>query len=218
MNEERPADSSSPARAGRSPAEWLLYAALGLAAVAVPPFLSRLDLPILGRTDFDVFAGTASIALAVFGWREWRKRRHQPWVRLAPLALLLMVAFRYLQFITEYSVKDWDYRCYETAAQDVLAGRNPYRMGNLHSYLYPPVPAQLFAVAYGVVDATAGLVGRHPTPATTWDLVFYLYQCGQLAMVLQLQPYRLGISQGVGISTYRAAAGNHGKELAAPDL
>ncbi len=195
------ADRSTVRRVSVTPVEWLVYALMGLVAVAVPPFLSRLDLPILGRTDFDVFAGTASIALMAFGLWEWRKRRGMKWQRFVPLMALLLVAFASLQFIAEHSVKDWDYQCYEMAGQDVLLGRNPYDMGNTHSYgyLYPPVTAQTFGVAYGLVGAAAQLVGRGPTPEATWDLVFYLYQCGQLAMVclLFVLCYRLGRRLGL---------------------
>jgi len=182
-----------------APFRWLMYALLALLAALIPPFLSRLNLPILGRTDFDVFAGTASIALMLIAVWEWRRRRAMSWRAFVPLIALLLVAFSTLQFITEHSVKDWDYLCYQTAGQDVLLGRSPYQMGNLHSYLYPPLTAQLFALAYGVVDAAAQLVGRDPTPEATWDLVFYFYQCGQLLMVclLFMLCYRLGTRLGL---------------------
>lgn len=178
---------------------WFAYLGLALLATLTPRFLARLDLPILGRTSFDLFAGTASLALALIGLYEWRARIRSSWPALAPLLAFLLVAFATLQFITEHSVRDWDYLCYQTAAQDLLAGRNPYQEGNLHSYLYPPLTAQLFAAAWLTLDAGARGLGLHPAPQALWDLLFYFYQCAQLFMVclLFLLCYRLATRLGL---------------------
>ncbi|MHB2017796.1 MAG: glycosyltransferase 87 family protein [Candidatus Xenobia bacterium] len=72
-------------------------------------------------------------------------RTPQKWVALALGATAVQIVSYYFKFPFIF----WDYRCYEAAARNLIAGRDPYDTGQL-VYVYPPPLAQALAGAYRI--------------------------------------------------------------------
>jgi hypothetical protein len=163
------------------------YAALALAAVATPLAVARLDPPWLsssyGRSyaHFELLGATGALALLAAAACELRRRGARTPAERLRVALPFGVVLLFLLLVSEYSRKPFDYDCYEYAGRALLAGLDPYERGLI--YLYPPLTAQLFALAHAGVEWGRGLVGLSPDPEAAWGTLFYLYQCAQLGLV-----------------------------------
>ena len=168
-----------------------LYTVLVLSAILLPIIFWKIDLSIIKNTYgesyeyFELFGFCASVALIVVAYVEIKKRDNLPFTKLLPVILPLLLIFKFLFFITEYSFKLGDYQCYEIAAKAIIEGTNPYSNPD-YIYTYPPLTAQVFSVLYQLVDRGGSLlypVGTYQQE-TVWAIVFYLYQCSQLMLII----------------------------------
>lgn len=157
-----------------------------LFSVLTPLILDQLPLPIFSNTYgkyyqvFEYFGFSTGLVLILNIIWEIRKIKPQEWEGYFRIIIPFGVAFFYLIFISEYSIQAWDYSCYVKAAEGILAGANVYG----DCYLYPPLIAQVLAAVHQVINAAALGIGQHPTEATVWRTVFYLYQCAQYGLIL----------------------------------
>jgi hypothetical protein len=185
-----------------------VYVALALSAIAAPLLLAKLDPPILsssyGRSyaHFELLGATGALALLVVAVRELRRVGGRSCAELLPIALPFLIGVHFVSLVSEYSRKPFDYDCYEYAGRVVRQGDNPYQRGLI--YLYPPLTAQLFAQAHRGIEQVGERIGLAPEPEAAWAVVFYLYQCAQLLLILLA--YQLGVrfAQGVGVRTSSA--------------
>lgn len=174
-----PSEISAPRVAG--------YVLLALLAVAAPIPLDLMDLPIFGSRDvFTLLGASMTIALVTVALVEARRRRQAQPMEFLPLAAFLMVSFGFLGQIVEYSMKTWDFGCYQKAAVAALGGRSLY---DATGYLYPPLTAQVMAMVFRVSQRVVP-----STDELRWQGVFYLYQCSQYLLVMgaYLLLHRLG--------------------------
>jgi hypothetical protein len=186
----------------------LLATGLALAAVGVPLALAALDSPLLshsyGRSSapFEAFAALAAAAVAALAARDYRSLRARSGRELVPIAAPVAVALVCAAQLGEHPRKPYDYDCYEYAGRALLLGENPYRVGL--TYLYPPLTAQLLALAQRAGAALASAFGAAPDADAIWSRIFYLYQCAQFGLVLALHALGVRLVQRFGAE--RAAA------------
>ena len=159
----------------------LLYPVLGTAAIVLPVVLWNQDWAILSYTYsrtyqlFELLGLCSAAAMLVVAAIELGPRRRQPWRQLLPGLLALALGLHYAVLISEYSNRPWDYRCYEYAAQEIIAGGDPYDQSG-YSYKYTPLPAQALAWLYrGLEPAGAALQDNmEGGESAGWYLVYYL--------------------------------------------
>lgn len=167
-----------------------LYALLVVAAVIVPPWIAAVEPASLassyGRRTvaFELLAAALAAVFATIAALEWRRRRPASLRAFLPVAVPLAIGLHFAYLLGEYPLKPFDYDCYEYAGRALQLGENPYRVGL--NYLYPPLTAQAFAVAYEGAALAANATGRAASPDALWDGVFYLYQCAQLGLIVAL--------------------------------
>jgi hypothetical protein len=137
--------------------------------------MSLAETPYFHGNKFVYFGLCGGVGLAVIAAVEFRRRKGAPGDALLPLIAFFSVSFYFLIFIAECWAKSWDYRVYEGAAIAVLQGRELYASG----YLYPPLTAQLLEKVYLLSEAVAGYFRLERDWTFSWDITFYLYQCGQ---------------------------------------
>ncbi|HEY9598161.1 MAG TPA: hypothetical protein V6D33_10865, partial [Cyanophyceae cyanobacterium] len=171
----------------------LAYSVLVLLAIVLPVILWQLNLPFIERTydgtvpgildsqPFELFGLFISIVLVFVTWLKVKKQEKKTLKTLTPIILPLLVSLQILFLLVEGTqTKASDYSlCYENAAQAIINGVNPY---TVKCYLYPPLPAQVLAFLYQVINRELLL-----SPANShkiWDIVFYFYQCGQFVLIL----------------------------------
>jgi hypothetical protein len=157
------------------------------------------------HVPFELLGLTGSLALAAVAFERWRSRPAAPWRERLPWLLPLLVCFHYLVLVSEYARKPFDYDCYEYAARALIAGENPWFSGLI--YLYPPLTAQALAAAFHAVSWLAALSGAAPDPEASWDTVFYLYQCAQLALVGLAFPLLVRFARAAGVAATPALLG-----------
>jgi hypothetical protein len=187
-------------------------AAAGLACLAVlaPLALTALELPVLaasyGRsaTRLELFAAFAALAAGIVAAFRLRERQGRPAAELVPVAAPLLVTLLYAFLIGEYARKPFDYDCYEYAGRAILLGEDPYVVGLL--YLYPPLTGQSFAFAHRALAWAAGLAAGAPDPEAIWGVVFYLFQCAQLGLILLAYALLTRFARAVGMEAARAHA------------
>ncbi len=164
----------------------LRYAMLGLAVVILPIVLWKMDLPIVSNTygndyePFELFGFCASIGLIVSAIIELRKQSNRSFERILLITLPVLVGFHFLNLIAEYSIKPWDYSCYERAANAIIAGANPYSTAE---YRYPPFVAQAVAFIYHFIRVSLAVVRANMSDESIWGLIYYFYQCGQFFLI-----------------------------------
>jgi Glycosyltransferase family 87 len=164
----------------------LRYAVSAIVAVIVPLLLERLHLPIVSNTYtaeqeiFELFG--LSAGLMIFFNTLWELKRLAPrrWEEALPVLLPAGVALLYLLIFCEYPTRSYDYNCYERAANEMLAGRNPYK----GCYYYPPLLAQALALGSHLVDSAKGLLGAKLAAERKSQTLFYLYECIQFGLIL----------------------------------
>jgi hypothetical protein len=189
----------------------LACAALALVAVLTPicvvPFAPGLLESSYGarHVPFELLGLTGSLALAAVALERWRSRPAASWRERLPWLLPLLVCFHYLVLVSEYARKPFDYDCYEYAARALIAGGNPWFSGLI--YLYPPLTAQALAAAFHAVSWLAAASGGAPDPEASWDTVFYLYQCAQLALIGLAFPLLVRFARAAGIAATPALLG-----------
>ncbi len=180
-------------------------AALALSAVGLPLLLAALDPPFLassygaGTVAFELFGFAAAGALATAAALRWRADPDASWQERLVACAPFLVGLHYAFLISEYSRKPFDYDCYEHAARALLLGVDPYLHGLI--YLYPPLTAQAFAALHSLLSAVTGA-----DPETLWDVVFYLYQCAQLGLILWLFELLVRFARLVGLDPAPAVA------------
>lgn len=166
---------------------WVRHAAYALAvlvAIAIPPYLSVLQLPNIAVTHtelqqpFVLFGLTGSIALLCLAALEIRRQSRPSLRSVAPTLVLLLIGFHYLMYLAAHSNRSGDYICYEKAGAALLADQDPYSYAE--GYIYPPLPAQAFAVALNAAQAVSPFSSAEAGPL----LIFYVYQCVQLLLLL----------------------------------
>jgi hypothetical protein len=157
------------------------YALLGAAAVILPIIMSLAETPFFYGNRFVYFGLCGGVALAAIAVIELRRRKGASIETLLPALAFFSVGFYFLIFITECWAKSCDYLVYEGAAVAVLQGGDLYASG----YPYPPLTAQLLEKVYIVSESVAAFFQLDRDGAFSWDVTFYLYQCGQyLATIL----------------------------------
>src|SRR5262245_65534 len=185
-------------------------AVLALIAVVAPLAITALEPAILansygrGSARFELFAGFAALIAGLAAALELRAGKARSAAELTPVLAPLLVALLYTFLIAECSRKPFDYDCYEYAGRAILLGEDPYLVGLL--YLYPPLTGQSFALAHRVLAWAAELTGRAPDPEAIWGVVFYLYQCAQLGLILLAYALLTRFARLVGMDPARAAA------------
>ena len=177
-------------------------AALACLAVLAPLVLAALEPPVLaasfGRsaTRLELFAAFAALAAGLLAALRLRELRGRPAAELVPVLGPLLVTLLYAFLIGEYARRPFDYDCYEYAGRAILLGEDPYVVGLL--YLYPPLTGQGFAFAHSALAWAAGLAGGAPDPEAIWGVVFYLFQCAQLGLILLAYSLLTRFARAVG--------------------
>ncbi len=183
-------------------------ALLALLAALLPLALAdaRIAASSYGRSTahFELFAGAASLAAALWAALELRARRVRTLGEVVPIAAPLLVALAYATLLGEHPRRPFDYDCYEYAGRALLLGANPWVAGL--NYLYPPLTAQAFALAHRGLFALAAWLGAAAGADAVWDLIFYLFQCAQLGLVLLLHALCVRLVGAVGLDAARAHA------------
>ena len=183
-----------------------LLALLGLFAVAAPLLLDAFAPALVSSSygashaRFELLGFSGALALLALALREVRRRPRRGARELAAVLAPLAVALHALVLVTESTRRPFDYDCYEYAGRVLLAGGDPYREGLL--YLYPPLTAELFAGAFRAVRGVGALLGAGPLgDESVWELVFYLYQCAQVALAAWLALLLGRFGRRMGLAT-----------------
>jgi hypothetical protein len=185
-------------------------AALALLAVLAPLAISAAGPPILSHSygrataPFELLAAFVALVAGLAAALELRARRGRPLAELVPVLAPLLVTLLYAFLIGEYARRPFDYDCYEYAGRAILLGEDPWRVGLL--YLYPPLTGQSFALAHSALAWAAGLAGGAPDPEAIWGVVFYLFQCAQLGLILLAYALLTRFARGVGMQAAPAHA------------
>ncbi len=137
----------------------------------------------IGRTydgysePFEILGLFVSAAILAYWVRSFRAdtddRRETIVERLVVGGLVL----HFLYIIVNHAAVAWDYRCYDSAARNIVAGANPYLDT---AYLYPPLLAQCMAGIHAWVESIPAFSYEN---VTSWWIVFYFYQAAQLVLV-----------------------------------
>lgn len=200
-------DAGPPARRA---SEASVDLALALAAVGLPLLLWAIHPRILASSYgahsvvFELFGFTAAVALASAAVLRLRAAGSASWPQRFLTCAPFAVGLQYAYLIGEYSRRPFDYDCYEYAARALLADRNPYVYGL--NYLYPPLTAQAFAGLHTSLAALTHALGLASGPDTLWNVVFYLYQCAQLGLILLLFTLLARFARGLGLPAAAATA------------
>jgi hypothetical protein len=189
----------------------LLYALLALAAVLLPLALWNPNLPFVLSSYgdqyllFELFGFSAALLLSAIVALKMHKLKERPFQDKLPVLLLLGVGLHYLLLISEYSIRSWDYSCYENAGKAILIGESPYTGAVTGDYLYPPLPAQVLAIGYRLVSGFTTPLPPESQEEAGWYLLFYLYQCAQFFLVLLAFFLSYRFARRVGLKTIPAS-------------
>jgi len=173
---------------------------LGSIAITIgaPPLLIALNAPFVSREPYGLFGFFGAVFVIVFAWRSFRTGcAHQNGMFWLFFAFVMLVN---LGLVTEFSVRTYDYQCYEDAAQRYLGGNNPYG----GCFVYPPLVLQCFAWIYQTVSILASRFAPGlAEPRFISTMVFYLYQSAQFFLVLALffLLYKLSLRLGLNAQT-----------------
>jgi hypothetical protein len=186
-------------------AAWLL---LGLAVVGVPLALWLSESPFVGETwgkdaqlfEFFGFSATAALlAVAVARARCLRQASPQELLQaLLPLAVGLYWAGAFSEFS---QALDWE--AYHRAASAMAGGRSLYS-DQTALYLYPPLTAEALGAAHGLVERALHFFGSPGGDQHSWRIVYYLFQCGQFALILALYRMLCAVAHRSGLRGVRA--------------
>jgi hypothetical protein len=123
--------------------------------------------------------------LLIVAFTAWRVRGRSLDDAL-PALLAGGLGLLWLGYVAETSESSWDWGCYRAAADAINGGGDIYG----GCYLYPPPFAQLLAAA----ERLAG----------DWQLVFYVYQAAQVALVVVAALLCLRLVERLGVPRRRA--------------
>ncbi|MFB2894439.1 glycosyltransferase 87 family protein [Aerosakkonemataceae cyanobacterium BLCC-F50] len=193
----------------------LVYAIAVLLAIVLPIILWPLNLSFISRTydgsvsgmvdtePFELFGLFISIVLIAFTWSRLgiSKRLNLNSFILAVLPLLVSLNLLWILIDISYH-KASDYLCYENAARSILNELNPY-LAEPRCYLYPPLPAQVLAFLYKLVNST-NLLPKGDT-LKVWNTVFYLYQCGQFFQIILAYYLTYHLARRMGLKNILAS-------------
>ena len=166
------------------------YVFVVLFSILLPVILNMSALSAFVGATFKVsmlleFFGLSGFLAVVFSV-AWTIKRNRPLDFLGYIKILLpaLIALVWLNILSEKTLKDWDYVCYEGAAQFLLAGKNPYQ-ANPDCYFYPPFPIYVFTWMYATIQYAVTVLRGFPIEYDkVWMLIFYLYQCMQWFLVI----------------------------------
>ncbi len=183
-----------------TPRRWHAHAIIWTTAIALPLLLVAMS-PEWVQTQFGgealrYFGLFATIALVLSTLMEIRVRGDRSWRSALPVLLLSVVLTNHLAVISESPVPAFDWTCYKTAANELMAGRTPYGS----RYLYPPLLAQVYAGMHDIIMRTMQAWGLTSSPRDAWALIFYLHQALQLLLIAATWYlcYALGRRLGLG--------------------
>ncbi|MFH1463949.1 MAG: glycosyltransferase 87 family protein [Pseudomonadota bacterium] len=187
-----------PQRDGRNLA---VLAALGWVLAVV---FSLLGWQLAGRcvgstygadyVPFELLGGALGALVLGLAALWLRGREVRDAATLAPLAVVVAACLQVVFLVSEYSQASWDWRCYVQAAWAVGAGAEPYQ----DCYLYPPLLAELLALAH---RPWAAFLEAFPLPGVkAWGLVYFTWRALQVPLVagVALLLLRLGRRWGLG--------------------
>ncbi|MBE9228400.1 DUF2029 domain-containing protein [Phormidium sp. LEGE 05292] len=193
----------------------LLYATAVFLTIVLPIILWPLNLSFVSKTydgsvpgmvdtePFEIFGLLSSVLLITVSWQRLKVKKRLNLNSFILIVLPLLVNLNLLWLLIETSyLKGSDYLCYENAARAILNGLNPY-LAEPKCYLYPPLPAQVLAFLYQLVNSTH-LLPRGDT-LKTWNTVFYLYQCGQFFQIILAYYLTYHLARRMGVKNILAA-------------
>lgn len=128
----------------------------------------------------ELFGFSASLGLLTWAIVEGRLRRPVSWRGWLPIWLTVFVGLLWLAILIETSTTAGDYPCYQNAAVAVGSNKTPYR----GCYFYPPLMAQAMAFLSQSIVLLGAVFGKQLSSTTTWQVVFYLFQCLQWYLIL----------------------------------
>lgn len=186
----------------------LIYGSLVFLSVVLPVILWQLNIPIIARTydgkvpgmldsqPFELFGLLISLVLIFVAWVNIKKLEKKTLRNVIPVILPLLVSLQILFFLLEDShLQGSDYSlCYEKAAQAIVNATNPY---SVKCFLYPPLQAQVLAFLYWLVKSLFLFSPGNTEKA--WDIVFYLYQCGQFIQIILAYYLTYEIAKRIGL-------------------
>jgi hypothetical protein len=179
---------------------WCVMAVVGGLAVVIgaPPLMIVLRSPFVSKDPYALFGCFATFMILALAW--YFVRTGSPKYGGIFWAVFLFVMFVHLGIVTEFSGRSYDYKCYEDAAKNYLAGTNPYA----DCFIYPPPVVQCFAFIHQGCAAVAWrFAPGFAEPKFISSMVFYLYQSAQffLVMALFLLLYRFSLRLGLTAMT-----------------
>jgi len=200
-----------------SPLRLSLYVLIAVLAAAAPLAICAARPWVLSgsyepwRRPFEVLGLTGSLAVALLAFVELRGRATRDRDALIRVGVAALVALFFLAWNVEYAAPSWDYHSYTAAAQAVLDGANPYEQpapdGPHGPYLYPPLPAEALVAVHQAASVRFGLDRSVYRAMPGWDrIVFYVYQCFQLALVVLAYFLLATLARRLGIAPVPAAA------------
>ncbi|OGL40962.1 MAG: hypothetical protein A2043_11100 [Candidatus Schekmanbacteria bacterium GWA2_38_9] len=158
-------------------------------AVILPLVLRKFFRPIIGFTYgfdygiFELFGFSCSLVTLVIVYTKLRKQPVLSLEKAIEIVLPVLVCFFFLIQVVEHSNKSRDYERYEQAAKAVIAKSNLYENTN---YFYPPFTAQIMALTFKLFRSGILFLNlnHQKLEYTSWQFVFYLFQCMQFFLVI----------------------------------
>lgn len=154
---------------------------------------------------FELFGGFISCTLLFTTWSEIKRTRRKNLSTILPIGLGLLVSLVFLFNIAE-STFDWrlrsDYIAFEKGAKAILDGISPY----IHTespYVYPPLVGQVMAFLYQIVTHIPFLSIDNEEQG--WQIVFYLFQCSQLLLLILAYSLTYILAQKMGFKPIPAS-------------
>lgn len=183
------------------PRSLAIYFLLVPIAILLPFLCYHFELPFVGSTagrtalPFELLGLFMAIGLVLTGLFELAPRRDGVSIREAlPIFLLVATNLHLLLFVSDFTRKTDDFKAPELAAQDLVAGGDPYAPALAYgagediniSYTWPPLTAKVLATLYRGAHGITSRLGQRVPPELLWNGIFYLYQALQLVLVFVL--------------------------------
>ncbi|MGA9382915.1 MAG: glycosyltransferase family 87 protein [Phormidium sp.] len=193
---------------------YLFYVLLVILAIILPLVLWELKklnlVPFVSFTRpqdfvFELFGGFISFILVLITWLEIKRRKIKDLATLLPILLGLLVTFTFIFNIAEttFDVRPKsDYIAFEKGAKAIFSGINPYiEQGN--PYVYPPLVGQVMALLYQIITQIPLLQFENEDKG--WKIVFYLYQCSQLLLIMLAYYLNYRLARNIGLKSIPAS-------------
>lgn len=170
-----------------------LYVILILLSIILPLVLWRLRLTgvgiIVGSTrpdgiPFELFGGIIAFVLIFIAFLEIKRKDIHNLANVLPIVLGLLVSLSFLLNISESTFGgrfNSDYIAFEKGAKAISSGISPY-IDTDNPYVYPPLVGQVMAFLHQIVVGLPffQIDGKDQG----WQIVFYLFQCTQLLLLI----------------------------------